>query len=112
MEHTQQLSAEQKGVAEILLDLVDKKQTEPIDVLIEFTQKDADDFVLYLPEEGHFSEITRFFAHVKNAVSNKLPQALGQKGRITIFKPQKQVCFSAISRKQKTERKQRSVFEI
>lgn len=50
VEHTQQLSAEQKGVAEILLDLVDKKQTEPIDVLIEFTQKDADDFVLYLPE--------------------------------------------------------------
>lgn len=50
MEHTQQLSAEQKGVAEILLDLVDKKQTAPIDVLIEFTQKDADDFVLYLPE--------------------------------------------------------------
>ena len=50
VEHTQQLSAEQKGVAEILLDLVDKKQTAPIDVLIEFTQKDADDFVLYLPE--------------------------------------------------------------
>lgn len=50
VEHTQQFSAEQKGVAEILLDLVDKKQTEPIDVLIEFTQKDADDFVLYLPE--------------------------------------------------------------
>ena len=50
MEHTQQLSAEQKGVAEISLDLVDKKQTEPLDVLIEFTQKDADDFVLYLPE--------------------------------------------------------------
>ena len=50
VEHTQQLSSEQKGVAEILLDLVDKKQTEPIDVLIEFTQKDADDFVLYLPE--------------------------------------------------------------
>lgn len=33
-----------------MLDLVDKKQTEPIDVLIEFAQKDADDFVLYLPE--------------------------------------------------------------
>ncbi len=101
MEHTQQLSAEQKGVAEILLDLVDKKQTEPIDVLIEFTQKNADNFVLYLPEEGQFSEITHFFAHVKNAVGNKLPQALGQKAELLFLSRKSKFVFRQLAANKK-----------